>query len=280
MSIMNVKVASATLHFGEEPFISGTRGSGTIFFSRCLLHCVYCQNYQISQEGLGARVEGLELVAKMLALQAQGAHNINLVSPSHYPVPIARALKLAKQNGLSIPIVYNSGGYDSLKTLEMFDGLVDIYLPDIKYSDNEIARKYSGAKRYVEINQAAIFEMFRQVGGLEVDGDGSLPAGRQVGRKGLVVRHLVLPNRLAGSFASLDFLASISKDITLSLMAQYHPCYKTKDFPELDRRLRPAEYEEVVDYAVKMGFRHILTQQLTSSDYYLPDFEKDAPFAG
>lgn len=270
---MKLNISSATLHFGEEPFISGTRGSGTIFFSGCLLHCVYCQNYQISQGGMSNPVicNENELAGMMLSLQDQGAHNINLVSPSHYPLPITRSLKIAKEQGLSIPIVYNTGGYDSLPTLEIFDGLVDIYLPDIKYSDDQIALKYSGVKGYVERNRAAIFEMFRQVGLLEVDGAG-------VGRKGLVVRHLVLPDHLAGSFTSLDFLASISKNITLSLMAQYHPCYRAKDFLELNRRLRSVEYQEVVEYAKKLGFSHILTQKLESSDNYLPDFEKAKPF--
>jgi putative pyruvate formate lyase activating enzyme len=271
MPLDQIKIASATLHFGEEPFISGAKGSGTIFFFGCLLHCVYCQNYQISQGLIGNNVTSDQLAQIMLSLQEQGAHNINLVSPTHYASSIIEALKIAKAQGLVLPIVYNTGGYDTLPVLEKLEGLVDVYLPDLKYSDNMLAIKYSAAPRYVEINRAALWEMFRQVGLLEVDEAG-------VARKGLVVRHLVLPNSLAGSFASLDFLASISKDITISLMAQYHPCYKASEYREINRRLLPAEYQEVVDYAVNLGFSHVLTQELSSSDKYLPDFKKTEPF--
>lgn len=266
-----MKVAFSTLHCGEEPFISGTRGSGTIFFSHCCLKCVYCQNYQISQTVTGNEVTSNGLADIMIDLQEQGAHNINLVSPTHYVTSIIEALKTAKALGLSVPIVYNTGGYDPLPLLEKLEGLVDVYLPDIKYSNDDLAIKYSQAPRYVEISRAAIWEMFRQVGLLELDQDG-------LARKGLVVRHLVLPNRLAGSFASLDFLASIAKDITLSLMAQYHPCHKADEHELLNRRLKSVEYEEVVDHAKDLGFSHILTQELASSDNYLPDFAQKELF--
>lgn len=267
----NLIISSIGLHFGEEPFISGKKGSGTIFFTYCTLRCSYCQNYQISQEDIGKNISIEDLAGEMLNLQAQGAHNINLVTPTHFIPQIIEALKIARKNGLVIPIVYNTSGYETLEALEALDGLIQIYLPDIKYSENEIAIKYSSAPRYVETNRAAIFEMLRQVGNLEIKNG--------VAVKGLLVRHLVLPNRIAGSFASLDFLASLSKDIWISLMAQYHPCYLAENEPILNRRLKPLEYKEVQEYARKLGFKNILTQEMESSDLYLPDFRQKKPFA-
>jgi len=267
----NLIISSIGLHFGEEPFISGTRGSGTIFFSNCSLKCEYCQNYQISQEGLGETISTETLAEKIIGLQKQGAHNINLVTPTHFVPQIIEALKIARKNGLAIPIVYNTSGYEALETLEALDGFIQIYLPDIKYSENEMAIRYSSAPRYVETNRAAIFEMFRQVGNLEIKNG--------VAKKGLLVRHLVLPNRIAGSFASLDFIASLSREIWLSLMAQYHPCYLAKNEPSLNRRLNPLVYKEVLEYAHKLGFKNILTQEMESSDLFLPDFRQEIPFA-
>lgn len=212
-----------------------------------------------------------DLADKMLGLQGQGCHNINLVSPSHVVPQILEALKIAKSRGLKIPIVYNTNGYDSPRILKMMEGMIDIYLPDIKYSSDENAFKYSGAKNYVRRNREAIAEMYRQVGNLELDEEG-------IARRGVIVRHLVLPNDLAGSFESLKFLSSLSPGIWVSLMAQYHPCYKAKDYPELNRRINSAEYEKVLKWAEELGLRNVLTQELKSSDIYLPDFSKEKPF--
>lgn len=276
----SVKIASICPHFGEEPPISGTRGSGTIFFSHCTLKCVYCQNYQISSEGIGPSTslraskdytdeKGLE---GMLHLQELGCHNVNLVSPTQYAPQVARIIKTAKNRGLRIPVVYNTNGYDSLETLKLFDGLVDIYLPDIKYSDDKIAFELSGVNDYVGQNRAAIAEMYRQVGNLVLDDDG-------IAIKGLLVRHLVLPNGLAGSYASLKFLASLSKGIWLSIMAQYHPCFKAKEHEAINRRINSAEYDQVLRWVDEFGFENVLAQELVSSDVYLPDFSKKQPFS-
>ena len=261
--------------------ISGSRGSGAVFFSNCCLQCVYCQNYEISQ--LGARYQGPgtgweetetgRLAEIMLELQAKGAHNINLVSPTHYGPQIIEALKSAKREGLKLPIVYNSGGYDSLELLQTLEGLIDIYLPDFKYWEADNAVKYSRAENYPAVARQGIAEMFRQVGNLEGIGG----SGR--GRRGILVRHLVLPNNLANSLAVLDFLAALSKDIWVSLMAQYSPRHRAKEFPELNRKLEPAEYQGVVDYAEKLGLHNLYTQELASSDVYLPDFKKVDPFS-
>jgi putative pyruvate formate lyase activating enzyme len=267
----DIQVSSIGLHFGEEPFISGKKGSGTIFFTYCTLRCRYCQNYQIGQEGVGKTISIEDLADEMVSLQHQGAHNINLVTPTHFVPQIIEALKIAIKNGLTIPIVYNTSGYETLEALEALDGLIQIYLPDIKYSENEMAIRYSSAHRYVETNRAAVFEMFRQVGNLEIKNG--------VAKKGLLVRHLVLPNKIAGSFASFDFIASLSREIWLSLMAQYHPCSLAKDDPLLNRKLKTEEYQEVIDYAHKLGLRNLLTQELDSSEIYLPDFNQEKPFA-
>jgi len=266
-----LKIASLGPHHGEEPPLSGTRGSGTIFFTGCNLRCVYCQNYQISQEGLGYEVSLEKLAGKMLDLQAQGCHNINLVSPTQVANQIRPSLILAKEKGLRIPIVYNTNGSEAVQALQSFEGLVDIYLPDIKYSDNENAFKYSGVKNYVERNRAAISEMFRQAGNLQLDEEG-------IARRGVIVRHLILPNGIAGSYESLKFLATLSKDIWLSVMAQYHPCYKAEKYPELNRRITKKEYQQVLDWIKELGFRNVLAQELSSSEVYLPDFRKEKPF--
>lgn len=268
---LGLKVASIGPHFGEEPMISGSRGSGAIFFSNCNLACVYCQNYQISQEGKGEAISPEELAEKMIALQAQGCHNINLVSPTHYGPQVIETLLLVKQKGLKIPVVYNSNGYESVEMLQMFEGLIDIYLPDVKYADDALAFQYSGINGYVAANRAAITEMYRQVRNLEMDNDG-------VALKGMLVRHLVLPEDVAGTGRSLEFLASVSKDIWLSLMSQYHPRYKAAQYGSLKRKLTPEEYKRALDAAIKLGFENILGQEMESSDQYLPDFEKANPF--
>lgn len=208
---------------------------------------------------------------RMLELQDQGCHNINLVSPTQVAARILEALKIAKARGLKIPIVYNTNGYDSVETLQRFEGLIDIYLPDIKYSSDEKAFKYSGVKNYVKRNRAAIAEMTRQVGNLQLDEKG-------IAKRGIIVRHLVLPEDLAGSYESLKYLVSLSKDIWISVMAQYHPCYKASQYPELNRRINSAEYERVLGWVAEFELRNVLTQELDSSDIYLPDFREEEPF--
>lgn len=267
-----VRIASATPHFGEEPMISGEKGSGTIFFSNCNMRCKYCQNYQISQEGLGDEITDVQLADIMLGLQAKGCHNINLVSPTQYLPNIINALINATENGLDIPIVYNTNGYEKVETLKLLDGIVDIYLPDIKYSSNDIAFNLSGINDYMENSRAAIIEMFRQVSDLQIDENGNAV-------KGLLIRHLVLPNSLAGTEASMDFIANkISKDIYVGIMAQYHPCYEAIDDKELGRKLTFDEYRQAVDAALDAGLNNILTQEPESSDLFIPDFKRGDPF--
>lgn len=270
-----VVVAHSGLHFGEEPPISGERGSGAVFFTRCNMRCVYCQNYQISQRPHLIPKRALspaDLAEEMLALQAQGAHNINLVSPTHVIAQAAESICIARERGLSLPIVYNTNGYDAVDTLRCIEGLIDIYLPDIKYSDDAMARAYSGVERYVAVNRRAIREMFRQVGNLTLDEHG-------VAQRGLLVRHLVLPGDIAGSDESLAFLASLSQDMVVSIMAQYSPQFKARGMSLLDRKITPAEYDRVVDEALALGLENCFVQECESSETLLPDFRREAPFA-
>jgi len=269
---MMLKVSSSCLHHGEEPIISGRTGSGTIFFSNCLLKCLYCQNYEISWGGKGEEKDIDQLVEIMLGLQEQKAHNINLVSPTHYGKPIVAALEKAKNSGLKIPVVYNTGGYDSLELLKAFEGLVDIYLPDFKYFDDAKAFKYSGAKAYVATAKAALIEMFRQVGNIQLNEAG-------LAQKGVLVRHLILPNNLSDGDKVLDFLATLSIDLWISLMSQYSPQYRAKEYPELNRKITSREYQEVIEYAENLGFHNLYAQEPESSELFLPDFQKADPFA-
>ena len=265
-------ISSAGPHHGEEPPLSGFRGSGTIFFTGCNLRCLFCQNYQISQEYEGQTIKTEELAQTMLSLQKQGCHNINLVSPTHFVPQILEALLLAAEKGLTLPIVYNTNGYDTIETLKLLDGIIDIYLPDIKYSADKYAEEYSDAKHYVKYNRPALKEMYRQVGNLVTDENGAA-------ERGVIIRHLVLPERIAGSFESLDFIATeISKHTYISLMSQYHPCYKAYQHPVVNRRLKKAEYDEAVSYAEKLGLDNCYIQELTSSDDFLPDFRREKPF--
>jgi putative pyruvate formate lyase activating enzyme len=251
-----IYVASANIHNSEEPPISGTRGSGTIFFANCSLSCVFCQNYPISQMGNANLYTSKQLVDAMLVLQAKGAHNINFVTPTHYSAHMAKAVVTARKEGLTIPVLSNSSGYENVETLKLLEGIIDIYMPDAKYSDNNHAEKYSNAPGYWEANQKALLEMHRQVGELTFDKNG-------IAVKGLLIRHLVLPDRISGSKKVLTFIAeSISNQTYLSLMSQYHPANKTKDFPELSRRLTEDEYNEVRDYAQKLGFVNGWQQEL------------------
>ncbi len=244
-------VASYGPHHGEEDVLRGWRGSGTIFFAWCNLRCVFCQNHDISQAPAGSEVEPEELATIMLSLQARGCHNINLVSPSHVVAPILAAVLIAAQAGLRLPLVYNTGGYDSLEALALLDGVVDIYMPDMKYSDAMVAQRYSKVRDYPAVNRAAVKEMHRQVGDLVVDAEG-------IARRGLLVRHLVLPGGLAGTGEVVRFLAEeISPNTYLNLMAQYHPCHRVGLYPELNRPITRAEYQEAVRLALAAGLTRL-----------------------
>lgn len=240
-------VHSFCAHHGEEEVLSGWKGSGTIFFSWCNLRCVFCQNWEISQKGIGRAVEPPEIASMMLELQERGCHNINLVSPSHVVAQIIAALSVAADNGLRLPLVYNTGGYDSLEALGLLNGLVDIYMPDMKYGDSETARKYSRVRDYAKVNQAAVKEMHRQVGDLALDENG-------LAQRGLLVRHLVLPGGLAGTDKVLAFIAKeISRNTYLNLMDQYHPHYRAGEYPPLDRPIGSAEYRKALVLARDHG---------------------------
>ncbi len=242
-------VASYGPHHGEEDCLSGWRGSGTIFFSWCNLRCVFCQNWDISQKGIGRQVAPAELAAMMLALQADGCHNINFVSPSHVVAQILAAVEIAARQGLTLPLVYNTGGYDSMEALALLDGVIDIYMPDMKYGDAGLARKYSKARGYVAANRAAVKEMHRQVGDLVTD-------ARGMARRGLLVRHLVLPGGIAGTDEVAAFLAGeVSRDTYVNIMDQYRPCYRADEYPQLDHALLHDEYEAALATAARHGLR-------------------------
>jgi len=245
------RVSSYGPHLGEEDPLRGWKGSGTIFFARCNLRCQFCQNYDISQTDAGMEVTAKELAVIMLELQASGCHNINFVSPSHVVPQILAALPIAVQAGLRIPLVYNTGGYDSLETLRILDGIVDIYMPDMKYSNAGYAKKYSRAQDYPKVNRAAVKEMHRQVGDLQTD-------ERGLATRGLLVRHLVLPRNLAGTKQIVAFLADeISKGTYLNLMAQYHPAYNASRYPELNRSITANEYSAAVGMAKEAGLTNL-----------------------
>jgi putative pyruvate formate lyase activating enzyme len=240
-------VNSHGAHHGEEDPLRGWAGSGTIFFSWCSLRCVFCLNWEISQKGLGREVEPEEISAMMLALQAQGCHNINLVTPSHVVAQILAAVAIAARRGLRLPLVYNTGGYDSPEALALLDGVIDIYMPDMKYGDSETAHRYSKVRNYWEVNQAAVREMHRQVGDLQID-------KRGLARRGLLVRHLVLPGDIANTENVLAFLArEVSRNTYLNLMDQYFPCYRAWDYPPLDRPITGDEYARARAIADKYG---------------------------
>jgi len=235
-----IMISSYNSHFGEEPPLVGNFGSGTIFFTNCNLRCVYCQNYPISQLGNGNKVSLSKLAEIMLALQKRKCHNINLVTPTHFVPQILKSLKIAIEIGLRIPIVYNTSSYESVETLELLKGVIDIYLADARYADNEIAEKYSAAPNYFEVMKKSLKEMYRQVGNLIVNKEG-------IARSGLIVRHLVLPEGLSGTKKIMHFIAKeISSYTYISLMAQYFPAYNAKQFPALSRRINKEEYKEAL----------------------------------
>jgi len=244
-------VSSYGPHFGEEKPLVGAHGSGAIFLSYCNLRCVFCQNYTISQQGEGEPVDANEIAGMMLSLQKRGCHNINLVTPTHVVPQILSALVIAAESGLSIPLVYNCGGYESVETLKLLDGVIDIYMPDMKYSDEPHARAFSGAKNYPDVNRKAVKEMHRQVGDLQID-------GRGIATRGLLVRHLVMPNNIAGTKGVVSFLAAeISKETYLNVMDQYRPAHRAHEIPRIARPLHREEYLDAVKIATEYGFERL-----------------------
>ena len=262
----NIKVAKAYLHEWEEPFISGTNGSGTVFFSHCNLKCVFCQNYKISAEGFGKNLSQDELYGVFKNFEQQGAHNVNLVTPTHYVPYILPVLQKFKQNS-NLPIVYNCGGYEKVETLKMLDGLVDVYLPDMKYVDSRISQKYSHASDYFDVNTQAVLEMKRQQPQDIFEGD--------LIKKGVVVRHLVMPNLVDQSKKILDWVCNnLGKNTLVSLMAQYQPFYRACEFDEINRKITEREYNRVLDYADQLEMTNILCQERASSnEKYVPSFD-------
>lgn len=266
-----ILVAHYGPHFGEEPPISGKNGSGNIFFSSCNLRCVYCQNYQISHECSGKRVSLDGLVEMFFILKGRGVHNINLVSPTPYIPLVAQAIKHARKEGLTIPFVYNTHAYENVEALRALDGLIDIYLPDFKYWNGDIARRLSNALDYPETARRAILEMKRQVGNLVTE-DG-------IARKGVLVRHLVLPSNLSGSRQVLGWIKKeLGTDTHISLMAQYNPLHRASDYPMLTRGIRQAEYDVLLAFLAKEGFENVFIQELESAQLFVPNFECLDPF--
>ncbi len=263
-------VAAVCAHHGEEPGISGSRGSGTVFLGNCNMRCVYCQNYQISQDWESQQSKGMDfhtLAERMLYLQDElGCHNINFVSPSHLVPQLVRALLEAVPMGLRLPLVYNTNSYDSVSSLRELDGIISIYLADLRYASDKWARKFSQVPNYVERARAAIQEMYRQVGDLVVD-------DRGIAQKGLIVRHLILPNGLAGSKDSLTWLVSeVSPTITVSIMSQYFPAYRASRISSLSRTILPSEYSEVTKLVDELEIENGWVQEIGASENYLPDF--------
>lgn len=265
-----LKAARAALHFWEEPCISGENGSGTVFFSGCPLHCMYCQNYEISGGKAGKEISAERLSRIFMELQEKGANNINLVTPTHYILLIRRALLAAKEKGLFIPVVYNCGGYEKVESLRLLEGLVDIYLPDFKYMDRELGRKYSFAEDYADRAKEALEEMVRQTGEAIFD-----EAGRM--QRGVIVRHLVLPGHSEDTKAVISYLyGHYGNKIFISIMNQYTPVGKEKPYPELNRRLEETEYDEIVDYAISLGVENGFIQEgQTAKESFIPAFDDE-----
>ena len=262
---------AATPHFGEEPMLVGRGGSGAVFFSYCCLRCEFCQNWQISRQGAGNNGHFSDLAQTFLKLRSRGVENINLVTPTQYILPILSALEAACARGLDIPIVYNTNGFDSVELVRLLDGVVDVWLPDMKYMAPEPAARFSHAANYPDTARAALRQMYAQAGPLHIENG--------VAARGVLVRHLVLPDDLSGSYDFLLWLRDEGMtDISISLMSQYSPQYRAKTHPEIARPLTVREYEDVVAYADKLGFENVLIQEMTSKDAYLPDFDREQPF--
>lgn len=273
-----IHISHYGLHRGEEPFLTGSNGSGTIFFAGCTLRCRFCQNWQISRWDIRSSddVETVSidrLIDIFYELKSSGAANINFVSPTPYAHHIQAAIAAAKERGFPLPFVYNSHGYDSAETIESLDGLIDIYLPDLKYGDDETGKMLSGAPGMYTHGKSVIKKMYEQAGLLRVDSNG-------LAVKGIAVRHLVIPGYIESSLQVLDYLESIDRKLHISLMSQFHPCGDKPDslYPELNRTLNHSEYDRVVDYAHTLGFKNLLLQEMDSHRNYLPDFDTKQVF--
>lgn len=263
-----IKIALYSIHNFEEPCISGEKGSGTIFFSNCNMNCVFCQNYEISQLGRGKEITIEELANVMIKQQERNVQNINLVTPTSYALHIVEAIKIARKKGLEIPIVYNTNGYESVETLKLLEGYVDIYLPDLKYYYDDLAKKYSKVDNYFEIATKAIQEMYRQVGTPVLDENGVM-------KKGLMIRHLILPNEVQNSKKVLKWIKeNIDSNVYVSIMAQYFPTYKAKEIPEIARKITKEEYEKVENYLYELDLENGYIQELGEhEEEYAPTWE-------
>ncbi len=263
-----VKVAIASIHNYEEPCISGKNGSGTVFFSNCNLSCKFCQNYEISQQGLGKEITIERLSKIFLEQQSKGAHNINLVSPTSYAYQIIEAIKIAKKNGLEIPIIYNTNGYENVETIKLLNGYIDVYLPDLKYAEDDLGKKYSNVDNYFEIATSAIKEMYNQVGENIYDEDGMI-------KRGMIIRHLVLPNHTENTKKVLTWINSnMSKNITVSVMAQYFPTYKAKEIEDINRKITKREYKKVEDFLYSLDLENGYIQECgKNEEIYVPKWE-------
>lgn len=263
-----IKIALYSIHNFEEPCISGEKGSGTIFFSNCNMNCVFCQNYEISQFGRGKEITIEELANVMIKQQERNVQNINLVTPTSYALHIVEAIKIARKKGLEIPIVYNTNGYESVETLKLLEGYVDIYLPDLKYYYDDLAKKYSKVDNYFEIATKAIQEMYRQVGTPVLDENGVM-------KKGLMIRHLILPNEVQNSKKVLKWIKeNIDSNVYVSIMAQYFPTYKAKEIPEIARKITKEEYEKVENYLYGLDLENGYIQELGEhEEEYVPTWE-------
>lgn len=264
----SVKLAKAYGHMWEEPCISGTKGSGTVFFSNCNLRCVFCQNHDISQESTGREVSIQRLSEIFLEQQERGFHNINLVNPTHYAPQIIEAIKISKSKGLTIPIVYNSNGYETTDTIDALKGFIDIYIPDFKYFNDKYAIKYSNAPDYFNIASACISRMVEQTGPCKFDEQGIMT-------RGVIIRHLMLPGLLFDSKKVVDYIyKSFGDDVYLSLMNQYTPMFHAKDYPEINKRLNPGHYDSLIDHCLEIGYKNAFIQESgTDTTDFVPDFD-------
>ena len=263
-----VKIALYSVHDFEEPCVSGENGSGTIFFSNCNMNCVFCQNYEISQQGKGKEITIERLAEIFLEQQNRNVNNINLVTPTSYVPQIIEAIKIARVNGLKIPIVYNTNGYENVETLKMLEGYIDIYLPDLKYAENNLGLEYSKVKNYFEIATTAIKEMYRQVGSPKLNNDGII-------EKGLIIRHLILPSNIENSKKVLKWIKeNMNKDVYVSVMAQYFPTYKAKQIENINRKLTKEEYEKVENYLYDLDIENGYIQELGEhEEEYVPKWD-------
>ena len=262
-----VRIALADLHFFEEPCISGENGSGTVFFTGCNMNCKFCQNYKISQNMQGREIEIEELANEFLRLQNMNANNINLVTGVMYIPQIIEAIKKAKDGGLKIPIVYNSSGYENPKILKLLEGYIDVYLPDLKYYDNELGKRLSGIDNYFEYATESIKEMYKQVGSLEIDENGLM-------KKGLIIRHLVLPNNIENSKNVLKWIKdTFGNEILVSVMAQYFPTNKAMSYEEINRKLTEEEYKEIEEFVFKLNLDGYMQDLEENEEQYVPNFE-------